>query len=378
MGLFDEVAQRIADLEARVLALEGTVVEPEPEPDQPPADALNVRDFGAVGDGSGNDSSAFVDALNAAGNGGTVVVPNGTYKIGTTISSSYLSGRTIWGESKAGVILVSATDDGSWDYPIIFNLTSRSNVTFQSLTMTGTRADANTSAACVVMGTATNITFRDVHWDKCYYAIKQDNRGEGTTDGFYVYDCSTGDDSQNPFYISDATNIVFEGCNFHQALYETNGAPPHVFYVESAVSNMLVEDTYLYGGTWQTIQLASDNTNYLSDITFRNIELRHATCGMVIHNPGGSTDNILFDGFYARTDGETWLSSYPWFRVQGPGSEKITFQNFDLDGLGVAYLSNNTGPVTFKDGTLTNMSMYSPTGFSISGTAPTITNVSVS
>lgn len=44
---------------------------------------INVQNFGAIGDGSTDDSSAFqkaIDYLNALG-GGTLVVPNNTYMV---------------------------------------------------------------------------------------------------------------------------------------------------------------------------------------------------------------------------------------------------------------------------------------------------------
>lgn len=61
-----------------------TNVPPEPQ-------ELNVRDFGAVGDGVTNDGSAFqaaFDALAAAG-GGTLFVPAGQYAITTPVSKNF-------------------------------------------------------------------------------------------------------------------------------------------------------------------------------------------------------------------------------------------------------------------------------------------------
>src|SRR5215467_15597304 len=52
---------------------------------------LNVRDFGAVGDGVTNDGPAFqaaLDALATAG-GGTLFVPQGQYAITTPVSKNF-------------------------------------------------------------------------------------------------------------------------------------------------------------------------------------------------------------------------------------------------------------------------------------------------
>ncbi|MCU7727100.1 glycosyl hydrolase family 28 protein [Actinoplanes sp. KI2] len=74
------------------------------------AGTFNIRDYGATGNGTGNDSGAIqraVDAAAAAG-GGTVRVPSGTYKSARTIhlKSNVIfqldSGATITGASGAG------------------------------------------------------------------------------------------------------------------------------------------------------------------------------------------------------------------------------------------------------------------------------------
>lgn len=43
----------------------------------------NVKDFGAVGDGTTDDTAAFVNAASASGQGGTVVCPSGVYSLTT-------------------------------------------------------------------------------------------------------------------------------------------------------------------------------------------------------------------------------------------------------------------------------------------------------
>ncbi len=44
---------------------------------------MNIRDFGAVGDGFHDDHAPIQSALNE--NGGLVMIPEGTYKIGGTL-----------------------------------------------------------------------------------------------------------------------------------------------------------------------------------------------------------------------------------------------------------------------------------------------------
>ena len=47
------------------------------------ADWRNVKDYGAVGNGSTNDLTAIQNALNA---GGKIFFPNGTYKVNGTLT----------------------------------------------------------------------------------------------------------------------------------------------------------------------------------------------------------------------------------------------------------------------------------------------------
>src|SRR5215813_1734888 len=57
----------------------------------PDSEPLNLRDFGAVGDGVTDDGPAFqsaLDALAAAG-GGTLFVPEGKYAIVTPVSKNF-------------------------------------------------------------------------------------------------------------------------------------------------------------------------------------------------------------------------------------------------------------------------------------------------
>ncbi len=68
---------------------------------------INVKDYGAVGDGVADDSTAFFKALQLIGSGGTVVnlggsvfIPKGKYRITQTIKLDGIAGVKIFGESQ--------------------------------------------------------------------------------------------------------------------------------------------------------------------------------------------------------------------------------------------------------------------------------------
>jgi hypothetical protein len=73
-------------------------------------DAVSVKDFGAVGDGTTNDAAsiqATIDAVYAAG-GGTVGIPEGIYYIGTTSIYCRYANISIVGSGGASVLKTSA------------------------------------------------------------------------------------------------------------------------------------------------------------------------------------------------------------------------------------------------------------------------------
>lgn len=58
-------------------------------------DIINVKDFGAVGNGVADDTAAIQAAITAAGSGGTIIIPTGTYNVSATLNA--LSNQQILG-----------------------------------------------------------------------------------------------------------------------------------------------------------------------------------------------------------------------------------------------------------------------------------------
>ena len=48
--------------------------------------AVSVTDYGATGNGSTDDKASIAAAISAAGQGGTVIFPKGTYCVSDTIT----------------------------------------------------------------------------------------------------------------------------------------------------------------------------------------------------------------------------------------------------------------------------------------------------
>lgn len=66
---------------------------------------LNVLDYGAVGDNVHDDTAAFEAAIAAAAPYKTIYIPNGTYKITSTLTITSSVNCSFIGESKAGTVI---------------------------------------------------------------------------------------------------------------------------------------------------------------------------------------------------------------------------------------------------------------------------------
>jgi len=75
------------------------------------ADVLNVKDFGATGDGSTDDTAAIQAALTAAGANGTINIPAGTYLLSATLNA--LTNQQIIGAGMNNTIFRRFTDYGN-------------------------------------------------------------------------------------------------------------------------------------------------------------------------------------------------------------------------------------------------------------------------
>lgn len=105
-------------------------------------DVISVKDYGAVGDGTTDDSAAFALALVAA-TGAALYVPTGTYKIITALTPG--SNTLMYGDGAASVIACAQASSN------LITATSKSNITFRSLKFTssdGTHTPVVTFALC--------------------------------------------------------------------------------------------------------------------------------------------------------------------------------------------------------------------------------------
>jgi hypothetical protein len=101
-----------------------------------PKDVINVRDYGAVGNGSTDDCTAINSAISALTNNSTLYFPAGKYRITSSLSFlSSLTGVTVIGDGWSSEIY---NDSGSTGSNTFGTTASASRITIRDLAFTGT------------------------------------------------------------------------------------------------------------------------------------------------------------------------------------------------------------------------------------------------
>jgi len=175
----------------------------------------NVRQYGAVGDGTADDTSAVQAAIDAAatGNGGTVFFPQGTYKVSFLTLNSYVHLKGVggsWVTGKGSIIKTASTSVDMLAYN--GSATGLRSVTISDLRLEG--PGSGTSNAIRVQNTGgaakPNITlvFRNL---RIYNfpggaGIEVDNGIVSVVENVTAETCSTG------FYLNGGTSTTMTAC----------------------------------------------------------------------------------------------------------------------------------------------------------------------
>jgi hypothetical protein len=107
------------------------------------SDAINVREFGAKGDGVTNDTAAIAAALASLPNGGALYFPSGTYRTYRAFASDNIvsSNITIFGDGASTIIdgnpFTTIANVPFNQFYNIFQATGRSNITLRDMSFRG-------------------------------------------------------------------------------------------------------------------------------------------------------------------------------------------------------------------------------------------------
>jgi parallel beta-helix repeat protein len=104
---------------------------------------INVKDYGATGNGSADDTAAIQAAINAIpSTGGAVFVPPGTYNINATGLTIIYSNTALIGAGASSTLFANVTGSATTN---IITVTSLNNVEISSLALNGNKSARTTS-----------------------------------------------------------------------------------------------------------------------------------------------------------------------------------------------------------------------------------------
>lgn len=192
----------------------------QPPPPPSPSGSVNVRDFGALGNGQANDTGAFDAALAALGSsGGVLYVPAGTYvltpKTGVPDRALDLSNRsyiTISGDGldNTTIKMAPGTYVQAGDTHIAF-LYRSIGITIRDLALDGNRLNASfidEQSHCVKVDSSSDVRFERVFFHHCrgdgVLMLGAGSSGDPWTDRVTIQDSRFQDNGRSGIAVSRA------------------------------------------------------------------------------------------------------------------------------------------------------------------------------
>jgi parallel beta-helix repeat protein len=236
---------------------------------------LDVRAFGAVGDGVTDDTAAVLAALNS---GAPVLVPDGTYLM-TAITVQNRNGLRVFG---SGTLKAAASVTGN------FIVIQRSDdVVFEGITISHNAVGGGAVADNLTLEVCDNFTVRGVK----FLDIADSGLMVSECEGGRVSDCYFEDAVDVGIYISDSVNnpdflqdVVVYGCVFVDCAISA-------IAVKREGKNVSIVGNVMRGGAnGITLEQASTETDFSGECVITgNVINDVSAVGVVLRGIGGST-----------------------------------------------------------------------------------------
>jgi polygalacturonase len=350
------------------------------------AGTFNIRDYGATGNGSSNDSAAIqkaVDAAAAAG-GGTVRVPSGTYKSAKTIHlKSHVifqldSGSTIVGASGTGY---DTPESNPYDQYQDYGHSHFHNAMFSGDRLTGIgftgsgtidggghlitgNPDSGQADKILSLTRCNGLTLDGVRFRRGgHFAILTNNCNNITSDGLRI-DTASDRDGWN---VISASNVTVTGADISANDDALVFKSDYALGAKLPNGHVTVTDSRLSAQCCNALMFGSETCGDFSDYNFQHITITGADksgLGMV------SMDGANISDVHYR---DITMSG-----VRSPIMQKIGTRKRCGNSPGVGHISN----VTYDDVTATGASpSFSPTLWGEAGSnrisGVTFTNVHI-
>lgn len=294
-------------------------------------DMLNVRDFGAKGDSTTDDTAAIQAALDAASTRGisAVLFPTGTYKVSaTTADNNFFAALTV--HSGQRLLFDAATlqlTANGYDFYAVLNIHNVNNVTVEGgLTIIGDReshtATTGESGHGIRIVNSHNVHVSDVDirytWGDGVCVGGNGTMAEisqnVTLERIRTYKCS-----RNGLSIIEADGVVVRDCDF---TYTDRTAPQYGIDVEpnlGTATNITIENVRMLNNGIGGFALYTTKATLPGVLTLRNIETDAKTI-IYTSSAAGGTFDVRVDGWrHTQKSGET----NPTLRLPGKGSLRI-------------------------------------------------------
>lgn len=232
---------------------------------------INVREFGAVGDGQTDDTIAIQTALNAMGyTGGRVLIPRGTYLVSDSLVLS--PGTILMGEGM-GVTTLKIPDQHNEDIIGLVRTafgTSTQYISVRDLTLDGNRQN---QAAGEHYGFFTGVTPARPESDfdvECLRVEIHSFRVYGfdpheVTTRLILMDCVSHDNGRDGFTLDGNVNVIMTGCISY------NNERHGINLVTGSRLCILSQNTcYNNGGNGITVQNRSQAIQVVGNVLARN------------------------------------------------------------------------------------------------------------
>lgn len=256
-------------------------------PTPTPSGKLNVRDYGAVGDGKANDTAAIQKAINAAASGKTIYAPTGTYLLGSGLSVM-MSGLSFEGDGDQS-ILKHGLGPGMHVGGAGAHVQDFSVQKLQFIGAPGLFAGQGNNAAHTIQCDGTrNISVRDVLFTGCAHCVYEVNQAIG----ILVENCRVVGWGRVAFGLGDGSIIR------NNVLTQNDPDPQqksvtYAFYPHNSCKNVLIEGNKVANvGSYPVHYWAQADVGPGGPVTIRDNQFLDCDLGMFIGSGDGNVGRI--------------------------------------------------------------------------------------